>query len=257
MRAALRLVAGGFDLSVGSLMTLTVMGSALLINNDPALTWCGDRRDLRHRPRRRARQWPGRDLPEGAVDHRHAGRAALSQGRRAWPGPAARRRAICRTISAQFGRLTWRDVPVIDVLPLAVIVLVAVVAICAWLLHGTNFGRLALSSATMRAPRNWPASPFGCAHRRLPAVGADGRYGRHPARRLRGRPARCRRRLRASGYRRHRARRRAIVGRPRLGPGAVAGALTLTALFTVFNLHRPAEAAARAVQGGPDRGRRL
>ena len=33
------IVVGGFDLSVGSLMTLTIMGSALLINNDPDKTW--------------------------------------------------------------------------------------------------------------------------------------------------------------------------------------------------------------------------
>jgi ribose transport system permease protein len=33
------IVVGGFDLSVGSLITLTVMGSALLINNDPSKTW--------------------------------------------------------------------------------------------------------------------------------------------------------------------------------------------------------------------------
>src|SRR5580698_6168956 len=44
----------------------------------------------------------------------------------------------------QFGRLSLHDVPVIDVLPMAVIVLVIVVALFAWLLHRTNFGRLAL-----------------------------------------------------------------------------------------------------------------
>ena len=33
------IAAGGFDLSVGSLITLTVLGSAVLLNNDPEHTW--------------------------------------------------------------------------------------------------------------------------------------------------------------------------------------------------------------------------
>ena len=33
------IAAGGFDLSVGSLITLTVLGSAVLLNNDPQHTW--------------------------------------------------------------------------------------------------------------------------------------------------------------------------------------------------------------------------
>ncbi|MFW6184829.1 MAG: ABC transporter permease, partial [Chloroflexota bacterium] len=33
------IVSGGFDLSVGSLMSLMVIGGSLLINNDPANTW--------------------------------------------------------------------------------------------------------------------------------------------------------------------------------------------------------------------------
>ena len=33
------IVTGGFDLSVGSMMSLTVIGASLLINNDPANAW--------------------------------------------------------------------------------------------------------------------------------------------------------------------------------------------------------------------------
>jgi ribose transport system permease protein len=40
-----------------------------------------------------------------------------------------------------FGRHVFRDVPVVGTLPLAVVVLVVVVALAAWLLHGTVFGR--------------------------------------------------------------------------------------------------------------------
>jgi ribose transport system permease protein len=44
-----------------------------------------------------------------------------------------------------FGRLVWRDIPVVGVLPVAVIVLVVFVAITWWLLHATQFGKLALA----------------------------------------------------------------------------------------------------------------
>jgi ribose transport system permease protein len=39
----------------------------------------------------------------------------------------------------------WHNVPVVGILPVAVIVLVVFVAIAAWLLHGTQFGKLALA----------------------------------------------------------------------------------------------------------------
>src|SRR5690606_17833161 len=44
-----------------------------------------------------------------------------------------------------FGRLQWRDMPLIETLPLAVLVLIAVVGLCWWGLHGTNFGRQAFA----------------------------------------------------------------------------------------------------------------
>ena len=137
------LIVGGFDLSVGSLMTLTVMGSALLINNDPDQTW-----------------WViavmyGIGLAVGLVNGLVvtflkvpsiiATLGALLSIRGialAWSGGSPQ--GYLPENFRQFGRLTLRDVPVIQVLPLSVVVLIVVVAIFAWLLHRTNFGRLAL-----------------------------------------------------------------------------------------------------------------
>jgi ribose transport system permease protein len=50
------LVSGGFDLSVGSLVTLTVIGGSMLAANDPREHLVGDRRPLRDRTPRWPRQ---------------------------------------------------------------------------------------------------------------------------------------------------------------------------------------------------------
>ncbi len=137
------IVVGGFDLSVGSLMTLTVMGSALLINNDPDKTW-----------------WViaamygiglGVGLANGlVVSYLKVPSIIATLGALlsikgialAWSGGSPQ--GYLPENFRQFGRLAFRDLPVIDMLPLAVIVLVVVIALFAWLMHHTNFGRLAL-----------------------------------------------------------------------------------------------------------------
>ena len=43
-----------------------------------------------------------------------------------------------------FGRGVLRDIPILETLPIAVIVLVVFVGLCFWLLHATNYGRLLL-----------------------------------------------------------------------------------------------------------------
>ena len=53
------LVSGGFDLSVGSLMTLTVIGGSMLTANDPSKTWWAIAVALRDRLVRRAHQRRG------------------------------------------------------------------------------------------------------------------------------------------------------------------------------------------------------
>ena len=76
------LVSGGFDLSVGSLVTLTVIGGSMLTANDPVEHLVGDRRALWDWPRRRAHQRRDRRLSASAVDHRDARHAAFGQRRR-------------------------------------------------------------------------------------------------------------------------------------------------------------------------------
>jgi ribose transport system permease protein len=137
------LIVGGFDLSVGSLMTLTVMGSALLINNDPDQTWwvigamygIGVAAGLLNGLVVGFLKVPSIIATLGAL-------LSIKGIALAWSGGSPQ--GYLPENFRQFGRLTLRDVPVIQVMPLSVVVLVIVVAIFAWLLHRTNFGRLAL-----------------------------------------------------------------------------------------------------------------
>ncbi len=137
------LATGGFDLSSGSLMTLTVIGCALLTGGDPALT-----------PLALAAV-AGIGLLIGAINGAVVawlkvpsiiatlGMLLSAKGvAMRWSGgsPAGSLPDNLR----MFGRFAWRNVPGVTVLPMAVLVLVVAVAAMAWLLHGTNFGRLIL-----------------------------------------------------------------------------------------------------------------
>ena len=134
------LVSGGFDLSVGSLVTLTVIGGSMLAANDPANTW-----------------WAiavlyGIGLLVGLVNGGVVAYlrtpsiiatlgALLSVNGAAlmWCGGAPR--GYLPDNFRMFGRFMFHNVPVVKNLPLAVIVLAAVAAIAWWGLHGTVFGR--------------------------------------------------------------------------------------------------------------------
>jgi ribose transport system permease protein len=134
------LVSGGFDLSVGSLVTLTVIGGSMLAANEPANTW-----------------WAigvlyGIGLLVGLVNGAVVAYlripsiiatlgALLSVNGAAlmWCGGAPR--GYLPENFRMFGRFMFHDVPVVKNLPLAVIVLAAVAAIAWWGLHGTVFGR--------------------------------------------------------------------------------------------------------------------
>ena len=77
------IVAGGFDLSVGSLITLTVIGGSMITGRRPCSDRGGHLRALCHRARGRPRStawWSA--LPQGALDHRLARHAALAERRR-------------------------------------------------------------------------------------------------------------------------------------------------------------------------------
>jgi ribose transport system permease protein len=137
------IVVGGFDLSVGSLMTLTIMGSALLIDNDPERTWwvvaamyaIGLAVGLVNGSVVTFLKVPSIIATLGAL-------LTIKGIALTWSGGSPR--GYLPENFRQFGRVTLHDVPLVDVLPLAVVVLIFVIASLAWLLHGTNFGRLAL-----------------------------------------------------------------------------------------------------------------
>jgi ribose transport system permease protein len=134
------IVAGGFDLSVGALVTLAVLGPSMLIGGDPAQTW-----------------WAigviyAVGLVVGAANGAIVGwlkvpsiiatlgmMLVLRGVSLLWSGGSPR--GYLPDNFRMFGRLVLHDVPVTGTLPLAVIVLVVVVALAAWLLHGTVFGK--------------------------------------------------------------------------------------------------------------------
>jgi len=138
------LISGGFDLSAGSLITLTVISGSLMTLGDPAMTW----------PAIAGLYAIG--LATGAVNGlivhflkvpsiiTTLGMLLLLKGAALlWSGGSPR--GYLPENFRAFGRLVWHDVPLVGILPLAVIVLVVVVAIAFWLLHVTNFGKLVLA----------------------------------------------------------------------------------------------------------------
>jgi ribose transport system permease protein len=134
------LVAGGFDLSMGALVTLTVIGGSMLADNDPANTW-----------------WTigvlyaiglGVGALNGAVVSflrvpsiiATLGMLLCVDGAAMmWSGGSPR--GYLPDNFRAFGRLVLHDVPVIGTFPIAVAVLAVAVALAYWLLHVTVFGR--------------------------------------------------------------------------------------------------------------------
>jgi ribose transport system permease protein len=138
------LISGGFDLSAGSLITLTVIAGSLLTLGDPAMTW----------PAIAALYVIGlaAGAANGLIVHflkvpsiiTTLGMLLLLKGAALlWSGGSPR--GYLPENFRAFGRLVWHDIPLLGILPLAVIVLVVVVAIAFWLLHVTNFGKLVLA----------------------------------------------------------------------------------------------------------------
>lgn len=135
------IVAGGFDLSVGSLITLVVVGSSMLSNNDPDATW-----------------WvicvmAGIGIVVGLINglvvcYLKVPSLIATLGMMItlngfafmWSGGAPR--GYLPDSFRYFGRVNIMDVPVIRMLPVALIVLVVVGAVLYWLMHRTNLGRM-------------------------------------------------------------------------------------------------------------------
>ncbi|EAQ04240.1 putative membrane protein [Pseudooceanicola batsensis HTCC2597] len=134
------ITSGGFDLSVGSLITLVVVGSSMLTNNDPAATY-----------------WVvpvmlGIGVGVGAINGlivcflrvpsliATLGMMITLNGLAfLWSGGAPR--GYLPDTFRFFGRELIRDVPLVRFIPVSVIVLVVVVGLFAWLMHRTNLGR--------------------------------------------------------------------------------------------------------------------
>jgi ribose transport system permease protein len=135
------IVSGGFDLSVGSLITLVVVGSSMLTNNDPNATW-----------------WVisamfGIGLCVGLINGlvvcylkvpsliATLGMMITLNGLAfMWSGGAPR--GYLPDSFRFFGRFNFTDLPVIRMLPVAIIVLVVAGFVLYWFMHRTNFGRM-------------------------------------------------------------------------------------------------------------------
>ena len=133
-------VAGGFDLSVGSLVTLSVIGASMITGGDPALTGTA------------LAALYGMGLIVGvtnglAVAYLRVPSIIVTLGMLLsvngvalmWSGGSPR--GYLPDNFRVFGRLVFHDVPVVGTVPLAVIVLVVVTGLAAWGLQGTVFGR--------------------------------------------------------------------------------------------------------------------
>ena len=138
------IVSGGFDLSVGSLVTFTVIGASMITGGDPALTWGA------------IAALYGLGLATGlinglAVAYLKVPSIIATLGMllsvngiaMMWSGGSPR--GYLPDNFRAFGRLVFRDVPVVGTLPFAVVVLLAVTLLAGWGLHGTVFGRRVLA----------------------------------------------------------------------------------------------------------------
>jgi len=135
------ITSGGFDLSVGSTVTLTVIGSSILINGDPdATTWViplmlamGVAVGLINGLVVSYLKVPSIIATLGMM-------ITLNGVALTWSGGAPR--GYLPDTFRYFGRALIRDVPGIDILPIALIVLVVTGGLLWWLMHRTSYGKL-------------------------------------------------------------------------------------------------------------------
>jgi len=138
------IVSGGFDLSVGSIITLVVIAGAMMINNDPTATW-----------------WVilvllAMGVLIGTINGvivsylkvpsliTTLGMLLVLRGAGLyWSGGAPR--GYLTDNFRIFGRGNIEPFPVIGQLPYAVVILIIVGALAAYIFHGTNYGRQLLA----------------------------------------------------------------------------------------------------------------
>jgi ribose transport system permease protein len=138
------LVSGGFDLSVGSLVTLTVIGGSMLTANDPSKTWAT------------IAALYGIGLIVGLINGAVVAYLktpsiiatlgtllSVNGAAMMWSGGSPR--GYLPDNFRMFGRFVFHDVPLIKIFPLAVAVLIAATALAHFGLHRTVFGRRVLA----------------------------------------------------------------------------------------------------------------
>lgn len=138
------LLTGGFDLSAGALVTLTVLGGALLIGGDPARTapaigalyGIGFATGLANGLIVALLKVPSIIATLGMLLVVHG--AALL-----WSGGSPR--GYLPDNFRAFGRFMWHDVPLVRILPFAVPITLAVVLLFFWLIHRTVLGKRLLA----------------------------------------------------------------------------------------------------------------
>lgn len=134
------IVSGGFDLSVGSLITLSVLGASMITGGDPSLTT------------EAIAALYAIGLAVGLINGvvvayfkvpsiiATLGMLLSANGvAMMWSGGSPR--GYLPDNFRAFGRLVFHDVPVVRQLPLSAVVLVAAAALAWWALHGSVFGR--------------------------------------------------------------------------------------------------------------------
>lgn len=135
------LTSGGFDLSQGALVTLTVIGSSILLGADEEMVWivipamlaAGVAVGLINGLVVSYLKVPSIIATLGMMIS--LGGIALT-----WSGGAPR--GYLPDTFRFFGREIITDVPVVTILPVAVIVMVAVCGALWWAMHRTNYGKL-------------------------------------------------------------------------------------------------------------------
>lgn len=134
------IVSGGFDLSVGSLVTLTVLGASMITGGDPGATWfaipalyaVGLAVGL-------VNGWVVAFLKVPSIIATLGMLLSVNGAAMMWSGGSPR--GYLPDNFRAFGRLTLHGVPGTGILPIAVPILCAVAALAWWGLHGTVFGR--------------------------------------------------------------------------------------------------------------------
>jgi len=243
------LVAGGFDLSVGALITLTVIGASMLQSNDPNATWwvicllfvLGALVGLINGLVVVLLRVPSLIATLGMM-------ITLTGVALLWSGGAPK--GYLTDSFRFFGRFNISGIPGIGILPVALIVLVVVVAFLWWLMHSTNYGRLLLAVGDNPRASQLAGVPIGRVRVLAFVVSAlsgtvagillGGFSGVSPDA--------------GNGYELQAITAAVLGGAQLLGgrgsvPATVAGAVTLTAIFTLLNFLGLPNPVRSAVQG--------